>query len=150
MPDFQRHIEQARHNEKLLFYLQEKKLNNVFSDWYVTVAFYSAVHYFESVLYKRQFLFSYGGLKIQAAHSNALLKFFNSNSQHYVRRKVMLDHDDIFGKIYNPYQSLYEMSRVARYDCNSPNSHDIGGAEKNLEDVKKECTKLSNSKKKKI
>ncbi len=54
MPEAVKHIKQAEHNEELLTHLLEVNKQSRFSDWYITVAFYTALHYIESVIFTKR------------------------------------------------------------------------------------------------
>ena len=149
MPSHARHDRQAIHNEELLHLLKDQNLTKEFSDWFVTVAFYSGVHLFESFLAKYNKTLLVDRVKIECDHSDKLCRFYNTNSGHHVRKRLMLDNKNIFKDIYNPYQNLYEMSRVARYDCNAPYEHSYGYSEFYLNEVKTGFKKLLKSKRKK-
>ena len=147
MADFERHTSQATHNENLLGILSTQKIDKQYSDWYVTIAFYSAVHHFEALLFKYTKAFKLNKAKIQINHSHELLDFYSTKSEHYARKHLMLDNQDVLGKMYNAFVTLYEQSRVARYDCHNTSSYDLGASEGYLDQVKKECAKLLSPKK---
>jgi hypothetical protein len=63
-------------------------------------------------------------------------------SLHTVRRIVIKDNIEKLGALYRPYMDLFEMSRVARYDCNDPSNCNYGQAEDYLNDIKTEYSKL--------
>jgi len=92
-----------------------------YSDWYVTVAFYTALHYFEAVL------------SVKPAAD------FDHSPNHVARNKIMKIE---FGTIYNHYSILYRTSRIARYECHAPDSYDWNDANTYLAGVKKECEAL--------
>jgi hypothetical protein len=52
VPEFERHCLQASHNEKVLDFLNNESKAFEFSDWYVTIDFYCALHYIEAIIYK--------------------------------------------------------------------------------------------------
>ena len=50
MPESALHLAQAKHNEELLAFLDVHDKTEYFRDWYMTVAFYAALHYVEAIL----------------------------------------------------------------------------------------------------
>jgi hypothetical protein len=46
MPSRDKHTGQAAHNRELLSFIGSQGKQSQFSDWYVTIAFYAALHYF--------------------------------------------------------------------------------------------------------
>jgi len=126
MPQYKQHRAQAEHNKKLLSHLTEQGKQSEYGDWYITVAFYAALHYFEAV--------------ISVKPVNEL----SHSRNHAVRNRVMLT---TFGALYRPYAVLYRLSRSARYDCHAPDKHDWRQAENLLNEVKKECDVLVSGRK---
>jgi len=122
MPQYGQHKAQAEHNKKLLNFFKEQSKQSEYSDWYVTIAFYAALHYFEAVISMKPV----NGL----SHSR----------NHAVRNRVI---KTTFKGLYQPYATLYERSRAARYDCHIPGKHDWTRAENLLGEVKKECDALA-------
>jgi hypothetical protein len=118
MPQYDQHTAQAEHNKKLLAFFTEQGKQKEYSDWYVTVAFYTALHYFEAVL------------------SVKPTTDFDHSPNHAVRNKIMKIE---FGTIYNHYAILYRTSRIARYECHAPDSYAWNDADAYLASVKKEC-----------
>ena len=121
MPQYEQHTAQAAHNKKLLDFLAEHGKQAEYGDWYVTVAFYAALHHFEAVL----------SVTPEAG--------FDHSPDHVTRNRVM---KTAFRTIYRPYAALYRMSRTARYDCHAPDSHSWSIAETHLASVKRECEAL--------
>jgi hypothetical protein len=52
-----------------------------------------------------------------------------------------------FGHIYDDYHTLYEMSRTARYNCHSPNSHDYVSCDTHLANIKTEFKRITSAQK---
>ena len=144
MPTYQKHMEQAEHNGELLEFIGRDGAQTRFSDWYVTVVFYTALHYFEAMLFKVKPSVQFGTLSATVEHSGSLSTFYVKHSEHQIRKKLMRTN---FPQIYNPYRTLYEMSRTARYDCHTPSTHNWADAEAYLDDVKRECETLVGNKK---
>jgi len=138
MPTDRQHAQQAKHNIELLHSFAQRSEQVKYSDWYVTVAFYAALHYFEGMLFSvKPVIPSAGGVAVE--HSHVLRRRYNTHSEHHARDKVMCSD---FQPIYTPYSMLYRMSRTARYNCHAPGKHDWARAESLLDEVKKECKAL--------
>jgi D-alanyl-D-alanine dipeptidase len=142
MPIYSQHTEQAEHNRELLRFFVQQDEQVKFSDWYVTVAFYSALHYFEAMLFSVKPVVPAGGVAVE--HSDALCGVYRAYSTHRARDLAMRS---LFQQIYAPYSALYRMSRTARYNCYMPGKHDWKRAETLLDSVKKECETLIRNKK---
>ena len=126
MPAYAQHIEQAEHNESTLAFWHQQGKQTEFSDWYVTVSFYAALHYFEAM--------------ITVVKPTAVGDIVEHTSDHHSRNNTMRS---AFNRIYGTYARLYQMSKAARYNCHTPRSHKWPLAEKYLADVKQECGKLT-------
>ena len=83
------HRQQAQHNAEFLRAID----GNQFPDWVVTVAFYRAVHLVEMLF----------------AHDNR-----QAGGSHTGRNQALKRH---YGKLWNEYRPLYNLSRTARYWC---------------------------------
>jgi len=141
MPTYDQHTAQAEHNRELLGSLVQRDEAVKFSDWYVTVAFYAALHYYEAMLFSAKPVIPAGGAAVE--HSSDLCAVYDVHSQHRIRNLVMGSN---FKQIYPPYYSLYKMSRTARYNCHTPSKYGWLRAEKLLAEVKKECNALRRQK----
>ncbi len=82
------HSQQAIHNQRFLNSIDRL----AFPDWYVTVAFYKAVHLVE-------------GLLVRKGHPTGS----------HVQRNTALKR--LFPAVWTQYRPLYNQSRVARYFC---------------------------------
>jgi hypothetical protein len=142
MPTYIRHREQAEHNKALLTFFVRQNAEERFSDWYVTVAFYAALHCFEAMLFARKPVVPAGGAAVE--HSGDLRDAYGTYSEHRLRSLVMCSD---FQQIYTPYSLLYRMSRTARYNCHTPSKHDWKRAERLLDEVKTKCEALAGNKK---
>jgi hypothetical protein len=142
MPSFSQHTHQAQHNADLLNILVDQDLCKRFSDWYVTISFYCSVHLIEGIINKSG-KFHVNNIQINAKNSEDIKRFFDVKSEHEARRMLMKDNIEIFGKVFNAHQNLYEMSRTARYKCYHPEAHDYIDSEKCLDDVKNEFKKIT-------
>jgi len=139
MPDYGKHTAQAEHNEKLLSTFESQSWETEFGDWYVTIAFYSAVHYFEAMLYAVKPNIPVGGVKtefVEHSSNRAFRGFYETHSEHCVREKLIRLK---FGRISAPFNWLYERSRTARYNCQALEDDDCAKAKSNLQKVKSLC-----------
>jgi len=121
MPSYDQHTAQAEHNKLFLDFLREHGKQVEYGDWYVTVAFYTALHCFEAVL------------SVKPADG------LDHSPNHVARNRII---KTAFGRLYPSYSVLYQTSRVARYDCHAPSSLNWVEAEKYLDIVKKGCEAL--------
>jgi hypothetical protein len=144
MPSYKEHIGQAEHNGELLRFIGSQNRQTEFSDWYVTIAFYTALHYFEAMVFAVNPTVVFGTLNAKIEHSGSLGTLYTERSGHQLRRKLMRMN---FQDIYNPYSNLYEMSRIARYDCHTPRSYNWGDAEMYLDSVRQKCEGARRAKK---
>lgn len=130
MPSFLEHEEQAISNINFISdvcsALVDENGNLKYPDWYVTGAFYAAVHVIESELYKMNMIFytlkGVPGSTTTLRHSSVFRPLFEHyslpTSPHFVRAMLMSDprneYDDDVKEAYN---CLYEYSCKARYEC---------------------------------
>ena len=135
MPAYEKHSAQAKHNEGLLKLIRAQNKQKLYEDWCVTVAFYTALHYFEAMLAVVKPNIYTPGAMVTAEHC----------TDHNTRSNIMKAK---FENLHYPYSVLYKFSRLARYNCHSPNTYVRTNAEKSLEAVKKECRRLILNKKK--
>ena len=129
MPTFVEHEAQAVSNiafvDEIFKLTDENGLK--FPDWYATVCFYAAVHVIEAEIYQMSVVyFCYGGRPMAISgkirHSSDFKKFLDKTtlptSPHFYRRLVVDDDRNGFPKdVVNAYNSLYEYSSKARYEC---------------------------------
>ena len=142
MPSFSQHSHQAEHNQELLTLLAKQDLCKKFSDWYVTISFYSSVYYVEGIINKIG-KFYVKDETIYEKNSESIKHSYGVNSEHQARKLLMKDNIKIFAKIYNAHQTLYEMSRTARYKCHHPEGHNYINVEKCLNDVNNEFIRIT-------
>lgn len=107
------HSEKADHNQKFLSSIDQKE----FPDWFVTVAFYKALHLIE---------------KLFAAHGR--------HSDNHRDRHDNLKRD--WQDIWREYRPLYTLSRRARYKVRSISLDSLNYAARRLENVDKLVAKL--------
>ena len=111
MPSTDKHREQYLHNKKLLtddVFNDEGK----FTDWYITIIFYSAVHLVEQEIAKHN---------IDPGSHETRFKWMNRNTS--------------LRTVSNEYNILYWESRRARYDCVKFTKKDIESIKSNLEKI---------------
>jgi hypothetical protein len=141
MPSDEKHIIQANHNQDLLVHFSQEKKQSDFSDWYITIAFYTALHFIEAIIFKKRSFSINKTITVKGKHSSDFKAAINTNSEHYVRTILLNNNQDVFDKITFPYGNLYEQSRTARYDCHKTPSNDYIDAENDLMEIKKHSAK---------
>ena len=132
MPSNIQHTAQAAHNERLLLHLRQQAIHAEYGDWYVTVAFYAAIHHVEAMLFTKKQLVRDTVIK----HSTDVRKILGSLSDHGAREWLLRR---VFRNLYDPYMNLYQLSQVAKYACHVPNESDWSVAVSLLERMKVEC-----------
>ncbi len=142
MSESSMHICQAKHNGELLTHLCEIKKEAYFCDWYITIAFYASLHFVESVIFKKRVFNINKNVSVKGSHSSNFKKVIGTNSEHVVRSTLIYNNPDIFDKFYIPYGNLYEMSRIARYNCYETPSNGYIDAEIHLSDIKQAHDKI--------
>ena len=129
MPTFVDHESQAISNidfAKEIFNLSDE--NGLrFPDWYATVCFYAAVHIIEAEIYQMTVVHCVingkpVALQNKIRHSQDFRKFLDKTtlptSPHFYRRLVVDDSKNGFPReVVKAYNSLFEFSYKARYDC---------------------------------
>ena len=143
MPEAAKHLKQAKHNEELIQLFCSLKKEAYYSDWYVTVAFYTSLHYVETIIFNKRVFNINKSMTVKGKHSSDFKTAIKTGSEHVVRSTLIYNNLDIFDKIYTAYGNLHEMSRIARYDCHETPSNDYIDAELGLSAVKKAFEELS-------
>jgi len=92
MPSKQKHIKQAEKNER--FFISFPLASTPYLDWVVTGMFYTALHYVDAYL------------AAKSIHP----------SDHYERNQLVAREKEL-RLIEQEYLSLYNSSRLARYEC---------------------------------
>jgi len=87
------HLTKAKHNIKTIVLLSQDLTKK---DWIVTVAFYSALHIVDAVLFYTQ-------------------KDFQKHGQSHDKREKTIKNDNRFEKIWDCYRPLLNHSIIARY-----------------------------------
>jgi len=109
MPLTDKHNEKYVHNKRLL---NNSNFRNAFSDWFVTVLFYGAVH-----LVERE------------------LTAYNHHSKTHNDRRMWVARTPSLKEVSAAYESLYIQSRRARYECVKMTSQDVEKAEELFEKI---------------
>ena len=136
MPEDAKHIRQAAHNEEVLSLFSATKKEAYFGDWYVTIAFYTSLHYVEAIVFRKRKFNIYRQTTVSGRHSSEIKRIIGETSEHVVRNKLLFNNPHIFNDMYIPYGTLYEMSRVARYDCHDTPCNEYIDAELCLDKIK--------------
>lgn len=102
-------LEHASHNEKVCNYLSEE---NEFSDWVITTAFYSSIHFLRHKIFPLEF--KVNGKKQKAENFETYCKLTEKTSRkHNTMRKLVEDHCP--GDISAAYNQLMDSCWAARY-----------------------------------
>lgn len=109
----EKNLNHAKHNEKVCRYLKKKP---EFSDWIITIIFYTALHYVEYKLIE----------------SYEIKNFKN----HKKRREIV---EKNLPEISGEYSHLLDMSQNARYRNYIKDREAVNVAEKHLEKIKIFC-----------
>ena len=132
MSSSDQHLAQAAHNEGLLALLRQQARHMEYGDWYVTIAFYAAIHRIEAMLYVIKPVMRGSAIK----HSSDVRKKFSYMTDHSARGWLLKCG---FHNLYDPYTDIYQMSQTAKYNCHSPSEFDWSRAVSLLELIKKMC-----------
>jgi len=139
MPSNDQHLKQAAHNEGLLSFLRQQAQHILYGDWYVTIAFYAAIHHIEAMLYTIKHTIR-GGSTVQnpvfVKHSSDARKAWSLPTDHGARERIL---KCSFHNIYDPYMNLYQLSQTAKYNYHQTSEFEWGGAVSTLERIKTEC-----------
>lgn len=126
MPNFE--IHKSKYNNNKLFLSNISKIDNSI-DWQITVIFYCAVHYIESLLVK-----CFDDMTRKGVYKPK----FNGHSRTHDDRRTMLEmtNEFDFGSKYAiAYDRLEAESRKARYDQFNPNIKVLNSALKHLKTI---------------
>ena len=105
MPSGSDHIAQAKHNEEFALSL---KSNLTYKDWIITVCFYAALHYVESIFFNIP----------SVQHTVTTIPIDpNTGKRRYTEHgwRMKLVKDNFSQKVYIHFQKLYTNSMTARY-----------------------------------
>jgi hypothetical protein len=109
MPPQSNHEEQAKHNREMLDFVNANDCDDHFRDWYVTVSYYTALHYFEAIL----------PVVVPRINFRRKIAPFEQHYYDHGERLIAMA-DPVFVDIHRPYKPLYNISRAAKY-----NEHDV-------------------------
>jgi len=130
MASQEQHQKQAEHNQNLLAFLETATGEEHFDDWYITVAFYTALHLFESIL-------PVVAPKLNRGRKQGLIR--EHYGTHAEREGAMRME---FGNIFTPYMPLYNRSRAAKYGKYETTPIVKSLSKRHLKDVVAECRKV--------
>jgi len=133
MPSSEQHDFQAKHNQELLDFLENSNKRDCFRDWYVTIAFYTAVHHFEAILHTVSPAVNKGRNRLSVQLD---VDYYDHDKRLTVMR------DEVFREIYRPYLALYSFSRLAKYNCHETTIYIRLQVEKKLMTVATGCLKV--------
>lgn len=141
MPDFEKHINQACHNKKLVLTLTSNH-NGLYNDWVVTTSFYSVIHIVEAMIYKSDKIMVPSAplprykskvlvKKTGVKHSGELSDVY-AKKGHELRAKIIKDNKWLFNDVGVVCLCLRGLSQSARYDCQDIDQEDADCACNNL------------------
>lgn len=127
-------LEHALHNEKVCRYLDKKES---FSDWIITTAFYSALHFVKFKIFPLKYKTSNGKeIEITDMEMYSRVTGIRNLSKHQMLADLVSQH---LPDISPEYNSLKDMSWTARY-AKYQYGRDISNkAKKDLEKIKVKC-----------
>lgn len=133
MSSSEQHDFQAKHNQELLDFLESSGKRDYFRDWYVTIAFYTALHRFDAILH----------IVAPAVNKGRSRMAIPLDVDYYDHdNRLMAMRDEAFSDIYRPYFALYSFSRLAKYNCHEPTMYIRLQVEKNLHAIITACLKV--------
>ena len=142
MPKDSDHLKQAKHNEEVLSFLAKEGKQSEYSDWYITIIFYTSLHFIETVIFRKESFNIGNRLSGKGRHSANFKTVFQTKSEHFVRTMLIRNNPEVFDEFNDSYGNLYEMSRTARYDCHKTPNNDYIEAEQELGRIKKAYSKM--------
>jgi hypothetical protein len=120
------HVEHAAHNEKICNYL---KKNPQYSDWVITIAFYSAMHYVRHLIVPQNI----NGKNYDDFEDIFRLTKLPGDGRHgFQKTYIAINHIPISME----YNKLHEMSEMARYHTYEYTREDSKKAYAYLEKIK--------------
>ena len=112
MPTVHEHLAQCEHNQA---FLDQLPYADQFPDWVVTVCFYKAVHLIDAFL----------------AANLGVPSHPDQHSERFQRLREAQRAGILPAPVFNHYQSLYDLSIAARYQCAKLSAENVQGAEEN-------------------
>jgi len=113
MSTYKEHMARFEHNKRLTEFLAEHEEYGILSDWYVTLAFYTASQRAEAMLFV---------VKPQIRGRMEVITTVEHSCGHKHQNQII---KDCFHSLRDAFMTLYGYSRVAKYRCHidiSPNS----------------------------
>jgi len=129
MSTYDEHMARVVHNKALLDFFEKHEGHSVFSDWFVTVAFYVAVQRIEAM---------FSIVKPQIRGRLGTTTVFEHSNGHRERSAVI---GRCFETMYFAYTTLYGYSRIAQYRCYIPASPNGKNAKELLRIIEEMCEK---------
>lgn len=120
----------ADHNEKACKYLYKA---GDFSDWVITTAFYSVIHYVDSCLFPDSYELPDGKIKNCISIDDYYRKCYQNDSKHEIRRQLV---EDRLPEIQIQFKWLKEQSSQLRYTDYNTTSDEADKAIENLDKIK--------------
>jgi len=129
MSTYDEHMARVSHNKALLDFFEEHEADNIFSDWFVTVAFYTAAQRIEA-------MFSVVKPSIKGRVGTTTV--IEHSGGHKERSAVV---GRCFEKMHLAYTTLFGYSRIAQYRCYIPASANGKDAKSLLRKIERICKK---------
>ncbi|EKD25861.1 MAG: hypothetical protein ACD_79C01466G0005 [uncultured bacterium] len=118
-------LQHAEHNYSACMYLKQSK---EFPDWIITTAFYSALHYFESLIFP---------YKESSVEYKSTEEFFQNNKLKYKLENIHSARLHLVKTCYpeykNAYKDLLGISKTARY--NDYKAYDMNDADRKIQNL---------------
>ena len=129
-----KNLEHAEHNEKVCKYLDKKP---EFTDWVITTAFYSALHYVQHKLFP--LVISIRGKRTKIT---CLDEYFSKNNPHQLNKHSVLAKlvEEKLSEISKDYNKLKDISLTARYHRYNYPREISNDAKKRLQTIKEFCS----------
>ena len=121
MPNSKEHIEQAKHNMNLFLHLTSCEFKDRCKDWQGTILFYTALHAIHSAIAPKELHFKSHVELIKYISTDKTISIFASS-----------------------YQTLYNISRQARYDCTVMSDGDVEIAKTRADNIYRQLVENSN------
>lgn len=106
MPEWEGYVNKARHNQRLVAFLEEQGQDG-FPDWVVVVMFYVALHWLSA------WLSNQGRSKGDFGSHGDMRTLIYPNPKPHLKPK---NHIPVTWNVYNAYDELFDLSVTARYN----------------------------------
>ena len=133
MSSYEEHMARVGHNKALLDFFETHEGHSIFSDWYVTIAFYTAAQRVEALFFV---------VKPQIKGRVGTITVIEHSSGHRERSAII---GRCFEKMHFAYTTLYGYSRIAKYRCYIPVSPNGKSAKVLLREIEDKCGKTTAS-----